>query len=123
MDTQILVATPIQSRLVHVGYAEYAQASPTLYLLNFDNQQRLKPMHVQQITGGTEVINNRLVQATLELYQKRYSAYPVAINYPQLSMANIADTFGQAFLMFPMTSKGYGFARGIEFSLEAKASF
>ena len=119
---KILVATPIQGRLVHVGYAEYAQAPPTLYLLNFDNQQRLKPMHVQQITGGTEVANNRHIQATLELYQKRYSAYPVAINYPQLSMANIADTFGQAFLMFPMTSEGHGLARGIEFSLSARAS-
>ena len=117
---KILIATPIHGRLAHVGYAEYAQTAPTLYVLNFDNLQRLKPMRVQQVTGGTEVINGRLVQATLELYQKRYSAYPVAINYPQLSMANIADTFGQAFLMFPMTSKGYGVARGVEFSLEAK---
>jgi hypothetical protein len=35
-------------------------------------------------------------------------------------MANIADTFGEAFLMFPMTSKGTGLARGVELSVESK---
>jgi hypothetical protein len=119
---KILVAGPIHGRLVHAGYAEYAQVPPTLYQLNFDNQQRLRPMRVQQITAGVNALNNRLIQATLELYQKKYYAYPVAINYPQLSMANIPDTFGQAFLMFPMTSRGYGLARGIELSLQARVS-
>jgi len=119
---KVLIAAPIHGRLAHVGYAEYAQAPPALYQLNFDNQQRLRPIRAQQITGGLEVLNHRLVQATLELYQKKYFEYPVAINYPQLSMANVADTFGQAFLMFPMTSRGYGLARGVEFSLQARAS-
>jgi len=35
-------------------------------------------------------------------------------------MANIADTFGQAFLMFPMASQGQGIARGVEVSVEAR---
>ena len=35
-------------------------------------------------------------------------------------MANIADTFGQAFLMFPMTSKGAALGRGVELSVESK---
>jgi hypothetical protein len=119
---KILVAAPIRGRLLHVGYAEYAQAPPTLYLINFDNQQRLLPMDVRQITGGASLASNRFVQVAAELYQKRYSSYPVALNYPQLSLANIADTFGQAFLMFPMTSKGTGLARGIELSVEARAA-
>jgi hypothetical protein len=35
-------------------------------------------------------------------------------------MANIADTFGQAFLMFPMVGKGQGIARGVEASVDAR---
>jgi hypothetical protein len=54
----------------------------------------------------------------LEAYQKQYRDYPVAANYPQLSMANIADTFGQAFLMFPMVASGTGMARGVELTAE-----
>ena len=115
-----LIASPIFGRLAHIGYAEYAQAAPTLYLLGFDNQRRLRPMRVQQITGGIDLLDRASMHATLEIYQKKYSDYPVSLYYPQLSMANIADTFGQAFLMFPMTDKGSGLARGVELSIEAK---
>ena len=40
------------------------------------------------------------------------------MDYPQLTMANIADTFGEAFLMFPMASKGTGVARGVENAID-----
>jgi hypothetical protein len=53
---------------------------------------------------------------TLEAYQKRYLEYPVAQNYPEVSLGNVADTFDQTFLMFPMTNKGKGLAQGIELS-------
>lgn len=105
-----------------IGYAEYAQAAPTLYLLTFDNLQRMRPMRVRQATGGIGLIDTRDVRATIEVYQNRYADYPVALNYPQLSMANIADTFGQAFLMFPMTSRGSGLARGVELSIDTRLS-
>jgi hypothetical protein len=116
------MAAPVFGRPVHLGYAEYAQAAPTLYLLSFDNQRQLKPMRVQQITGGLDLLNLPSLHTTLEAYQKKYFDYPVALAYPQLSMANIADTFGQAFLMFPMTGKGSGLVRGIELAIEAKPS-
>jgi hypothetical protein len=115
-----LIASPILGRLAHIGYAEYAQTAPTLYIVSFDNQRRFKPIRAQQITGGIDLFDTSSVHATLELYQKKYFAYPVALYYPQLTMANIADTFGQAFLMFPMTSEGSGLARGIELSIEAR---
>jgi hypothetical protein len=38
--------------------------------------------------------------------------------FPQLTMANIADTFGEAFLMFPMTSEGRGVTRGVESAID-----
>jgi len=102
---------------MHVGYAEYGQLPPTLYLLSFTNQQALKPIHSRQITAGTDVLHTRCIEMALNGYRKQYLDYPVAVNYPQLSLANVADTFGQTFLIFPMVSKGLGLAEGAEVSL------
>lgn len=117
---KVLFSLPVFGRLVHAGYAEYAQTAPSLYLLSFNNQHTLRPIRAQHITAGIDLVDIRSVRMQIEGYQKQYTDYPVALNYPQLSMANIADTFGQAFLMFPMTSKGTGIARGVELSVESK---
>lgn len=117
---KLLISAPVLGRLVHVGYAEYAQTAPSLYLLSFDNQRTLRPIRARHLTAGISLMDRQSARITIEAYQKRYADYPVALNYPQLSMANIADTFGQAFLMFPMTSAGTGLARGVELSVESK---
>lgn len=117
-----LFVVPIFGRLAHVGYAEYAQLPPTLYILSFNNQASMQPIRSRHITGGLEVMHYQRMRLSIEAYQKRYSDYPVAVNFPQLSLANITNTFGQAFLMFPMTSKGLGLARGIELGLDCKLS-
>jgi hypothetical protein len=113
-----VLSMPVFGRLVHVGYAEYAQMPATLFLLSFDNLRTLPPIRSNQLTGGAMLADTRRAKIMLELYQKRYSGYPVAANYPQLSMANIADTFGQAFLMFPMVGSGTGLGRGVELTTE-----
>ncbi len=120
LTPKILFMTPVLGRLVHVGYAEYAQLPPNLYLVSFTNQQTLKPIRSKQITAGIDVVRSSHVAISLEAYRKRYVDYPVATNYPQLSLANIADTFGQAFLLFPMTSEGLGLAQGAELSVRYK---
>ena len=111
---------PLFGRMIHVGYAEYAQIPPTLYLLAFDNGRTLTPIRSRQLTAGIVAADSRRLRVTVNAYQKLYSDYPVSVTFPQLSMANIADTFGQAFLMFPMAGKGQGVARGVELSIDAK---
>ncbi len=106
--------------MIHVGYAEYAQIPPSLYLLAFANQHTLTPIRSRQLTAGIVAVDSHRVRVTVNAYQKLYSDYPVSVAFPQLSMANIADTFGQAFLMFPMVGKGQGVARGVETSVDAK---
>jgi hypothetical protein len=100
--------------MLHLGYAEYAQLPPSLYVLSFANQHGLTPIRSRHLTAGLNVVDSRRVRVTVNAYQKLYSDYPVSVTFPQLTMANIADTFGQAFLMFPMTSQGQGVARGVE---------
>jgi hypothetical protein len=116
-----LFVMPIFGRIAHIGYAEYAQLPPSLCILSFNNQS-LQPIRSRHITGGFEAVHYQRMRLSIEAYQKRYSDYPVALNVPQLSLANITNTFGQAFLMFPMTSKGLGLARGVELGLDCKLS-
>jgi hypothetical protein len=118
--SKLLFMAPVLGKLFHVGYAEYAQLPPNLYLVSFANQQSLNPIRSKQMTAGANVVRNSHVEMSLEGYRKRYLDYPVATDYPELSLANIADTFGQAFLMFPMTSRGAGLAQGAELSLRYK---
>jgi hypothetical protein len=114
-----LLSAPLFGRLVHLGYTEYAQIPPALYLLSYNNLQSLRPIRAQHWTGGITLVDDRHIRATLEAYQKRYLDYPVSAAHPELSMANIADTFGTAFLMFPMTAAGKGIARGAELTVAA----
>ena len=117
---KVLVMFPVVGRTMHVGYAQYAQLPPSLYILSFNNQSSLKPIRSEHLTWGLDVFQSSRARVTVEAYQKRYMDYPVAVDYPQLSLANVADTFGQTFLMFPMTSKGSGLARGVELALDSK---
>jgi hypothetical protein len=116
-----LFSMPLLGRLFHVGYAEYQQMPATLYLLSFNNVSTLRPIRSRQLTGGVTLADNTRARVTLEAYQKRAYDYPVASEYPQLSLANIADTFGTAFLMFPMAGSGTGLARGVELTAETHA--
>jgi hypothetical protein len=111
---------PVFGRMFHVGYAEYAQLPPSLYLLAFANQHALTPIHSRQVTVGLLVADARRLRLTFNAYQKLYRDYPVSATFPQLTMANIADTFGQAFLMFPMVSQGNGVARGVETEADSR---
>jgi len=111
---------PLFGRMVHLGYAEYAQLPASLYLLAFSNQHTLTPIRSRQLTAGIIAADMHRLRVTVNAYQKLYAGYPVSVTFPQLSMANIADTFGQAFLMFPMVGKGQGIARGVEMSVDTK---
>jgi hypothetical protein len=117
-----LFSMPVLGHEMHVGYATYQQLPPTLYLLSDNNLPSLPPIRSGQWSGGVTLNDTPRARVVLEAYQKRYADYPVAVNYPELSMANIADTFGQAFLLFPMTGQGIGLARGVELTVQTHLS-
>jgi hypothetical protein len=119
---KVLFMSPLLGRMLHVGYAEYGQLPPNLYLLSYSNQQTLSPIRSRQLTAGIDLLTMTKIKLSVDGYRKRYLDYPVALNYPQLSLANVADTFGQAFLIFPMTNHGKGIADGAELSLHYNPS-
>ena len=115
-----LLTVPVAGHAVYAGYAEYLQMPATLFLLSFNNARTLGPIASRQFTTGVHLVQTTRAKVVLEAYEKRYANYPVAAGLPQLSLANVADTFGQAFLLFPMISKGTGVARGVELTVASK---
>jgi hypothetical protein len=112
--TRASIAIPIRRHSAFFSYSEHAQLPASLYLLAFNNLQTLKPIVSRQWSFGMSIVTRPKYHLTLAAYNKSYRDYPVAAGFPQLSLANIADTFGQAFLMFPMSPQGTGVARGLE---------
>jgi hypothetical protein len=80
----------------------------------------LAPMRADHYVAGLAWTPNSSLRATMEVYEKRYRQYPVALQYPQISLASAGDDYGPSYYLFPMTSAGRGRARGIEFFVEKK---
>ncbi|MBC7924768.1 MAG: TonB-dependent receptor, partial [Bryobacteraceae bacterium] len=88
----------------------------------FPQNRQLLPMRSDHlVTGFTWIVNNT-TRVTLEGYYKRYKDYPVAALFPQFTLANAGDSFGQDDLLLPYTSGGRGRVRGVELFLEKKFS-
>jgi hypothetical protein len=100
---------------LHASFGDYAQMPPTIYLLAFPQNRALQPIRARHWIAGAELWSGNHGKFTVEFYHKDYRHYPVATEYPQLSLANMVDTLGQQFVWLPMTSRGTGIANGIEF--------
>jgi hypothetical protein len=108
------------TRVLSVGLADYAQMPPFLYMLAFQQNSALAPIRSRHLTAAITLVDHSRFRMALAAYRKTYRDYPVSTQFPQLSLANIVDTFGQAFLMFPMVSKGFGKAAGAEFQIDLR---
>ncbi len=104
------------------GIADYAQMPAYLYLLSFQQNQTLSPIRARHLTAAVTLVERSRIHISLAGYRKTYRDYPVSTQFTQLSLANVSDTFGQAFLMFPMASRGLGRATGAELSLDLRPS-
>lgn len=101
----------------HFRFGEYAQMPPYIYLTAFAQNRDMVLIRDRQMSGGLDFQLGTRGKLTVEGYQKVYRNYPVASEYPTLSLANMVDTLGQEFLWLPMVSRGGGQAAGIELSI------
>jgi hypothetical protein len=100
------------------AFGQYYQQPPFLFLAAFPGNKALDPFGARHYVAG---LNYQLATRTrvgVEVYRKDYDDYPVARDFPSLSLANIGDTFNMSEVLFPLVSEGRGEARGVEFSAE-----
>jgi hypothetical protein len=104
------------------AYGRVFQQPPFAWLAAAPQNRALRPMRAEHWVVGLAWLPAPDLRVTLEAYQKRYAHYPVSAQFPQLSLANLGDQYGIAEFMMPMTSAGFGRARGIELYAQQKLS-
>ena len=102
------------------SYGSYYQQPFFVFLAAFPENKGLVPFRADHYITGFSYIVNSSLRVTLEAYRKVYRDYPVSLQYPQLSLANIGDTFDVRSILFPLTGAGRGRSQGIELFAEKK---
>jgi outer membrane cobalamin receptor len=102
------------------SYGRYYQQPFFLFLAAFDENRALVPFEADHFVTGVSYTGPGRMRATVEAYRKNYDNYPVAADIPQLSLANIGDTFATRDILFPLRSEGKGEVTGVEFLAERK---
>lgn len=104
------------------SYGQYYQQPFFLFLTAFPINAGATAFRADHYVTGFSYRASPTLRMTLEAYRKDYKDYPTSLQYPQLSLANIGDTFNVRDILFPLTSAGRGQAQGIEFFMEKKFS-
>jgi hypothetical protein len=107
---------------VHAASGIYFQQPPFLFVTVFPGNRRLLPLRADHYVAGLTIQPDASTRITIEGYHKQYADYPVARDYPQLSLANLGDTFNVREILFPLVSRGVGRASGVELFAERKGS-
>jgi hypothetical protein len=103
-----------------LSYGQYFQQPLYLFLSAFPQNQGLTAFRSEHWVTGFSYLASSTLRFTVEAYNKTYKDYPVSSQFPQLSLANVGDTFAVRDIIFPLTSAGRGRARGVEFYVEKK---
>ncbi|MDW8130404.1 MAG: TonB-dependent receptor [Bryobacterales bacterium] len=102
------------------SYGHYYQKPFFQFLVAFPENAGLIPFRAVHFVTGFVYQASPELRFTAEAYSKQYRDYPVSLQFPALSLANIGDTFNVRDILFPLTSAGRGRARGVEFYLEKR---
>jgi hypothetical protein len=104
------------------SYGQYYQQPFFLFLTVFPTNRGLIPFRADHIVWGLSYIADSTLRFTAEAYTKEYKDYPVAQQFPTLSLANVGDTFAVRNILFPLVSAGRGRSMGVELFVEKKFS-
>ena len=94
----------------------YYQQPAFLFLAVFPQNRSLVPFRADHYVGAVTYTMGERLTVGVEGYRKNYQNYPVAREYPSLSLANLGDTFNVLEVLFPLTSAGVGSSQGLELS-------
>ena len=113
-----VVLTPQLTWRTSVG--SYYQQPFFQFLGAFPENRDLVPFRADHYVTGVAWQPKETLRLSVEGYRKNYKDYPVATQFPTLSLANVGDTFNVREVLFPLTSAGRGHAEGVEFFVEKR---
>lgn len=97
----------------------FYQAPQYLWVTGDTGNVNLKFVRADHIVAGVEHLFTADLKLTVEAYYKKYTDYPVSLKVPTWILANGGADYGPN-LVGPASSDGFGFVRGIDFSLHKK---
>jgi hypothetical protein len=102
------------------SYGIYYQQTSPLLLAAFPGNRDLDPLRADHYVSGIAWAPDESLKVTAEAYWKEYRDYPVARQFPSVTLANIGDTFDVRESLFPLVSEGRGRSAGVEVALEKR---
>jgi outer membrane receptor protein involved in Fe transport len=104
-----------------VSAGRYHQQPELVSVVAVPGNANLAPIESDHLVGGVKYEPHPGLLVSAEVYRKWYRAYPVSLEYPQLTLANHGSEFNTSdLLLLPMTSDGEGRVRGLEFFLKKR---
>ncbi len=104
------------------SYGRYFQQPFFQFLVPFPENRNLIPWQAEHFVAGVSQTLSPTLRLSVEVYRKNYKDYPVALQFPTLSLANVGDTFDVSSILFPLTSAGRGRVTGLEVFVEKRFS-
>lgn len=102
------------------SYGIFYQMPPLCLVSTISQNRDLKPLRSDHYVAGFAYYPYPDVKITVEGYYKDYSDYPISIEYPTFSLANAGDEYTIHEKLIPLTSKGSGRSKGIEFYIQKR---
>ena len=96
------------------SYGIYYQQTSPLLIAAFPGNRDLDPLRADHYVTGLAWAPDPTLKVSAEAYWKEYRDYPVASEYPPVTLANIGDTFDVRESLFPLVSEGRGRSVGVE---------
>lgn len=109
-----------QRMQLRASFGQYFQQPALLFLTVFPQNRNTLPFRADHYIAGLSYRFKNGVLFTVEGYRKNYKDYPVASQFPSLSLANLGDTFAVRTILFPIESAGRGTAQGLELYAEKR---
>lgn len=97
----------------------YTQAPEYLWVTSDPGNVNLKFIRSYHYVAGIEHLFTDYLKFSVEAYYKKYTDYPVSVLIPTFALVNGGTENGPNFVG-EATSGGFGFVRGIDFSLQKK---
>jgi outer membrane receptor protein involved in Fe transport len=117
-----LVFHPRSDLDLSVSGGRYYQMPALVYMKSHPENADLGPIRADHAVVGAAYYPSPDVKLTIEAYDKRCFDYPVARDFPYLSLANKGNEFDLSLFLAPLVSSGEGRARGVELYLQKKLS-
>jgi outer membrane receptor protein involved in Fe transport len=111
---------PLSNLDLSLAWGRYHQNPELVLIRSQPGNTDLQPIRADHYVAGVAWYPSPGTKLSVQAYTKDYFGYPVAIDYPAMSLANVGDLFDISGYLLPLTSQGRGRSRGIEVDLQKK---